>query len=234
MSTTTIVPAKAKPTKDTTTETKAKKQPAKKTPSKDTGSKAKPEGIEKKKTTTPKKVPKAIVEPVVAEAITTAVEAPEEKKPRVGLSDPDIKRLFKTSAVILVDSLGQVVKKKSDGEEKDENTNEENHHPLKDRATWGLIDGMDIQKENIPRIIRHGVYDEIRYSLHEYLDGLLKDMSAYSEHDRRKTYSVEDVHRALEKRGEKIYFVTRPPSRKGKKAKKTTTTEEEVEEGDSE
>ena len=66
---------------------------------------------------------------------------------------------------------------------------------------------------SIRRLARRGgvkriagpVYGEIRSVLKSFVDGVVRDASAYTEHSKRRTVSVQDIVAALRKRGRAIY-----------------------------
>lgn len=70
-----------------------------------------------------------------------------------------------------------------------------------------------ITKPAIRRLARRGgvkrisgkVYGEIREVLKDFLEGLMKDTVAYTEHARRKTVTSMDVIYALKRQGSTLY-----------------------------
>jgi len=73
---------------------------------------------------------------------------------------------------------------------------------------------VGITKPEIRRIARRAgvkrfggprVYDEARHSLREFLQTVLRDVFAFTEHSRRMTVSVNDVLYALKRRGMTLY-----------------------------
>lgn len=70
-----------------------------------------------------------------------------------------------------------------------------------------------ITKGAIRRLARRGgvkrisadVYDEVRETLRVFVEGVVRDATAYTEHAKRKTVTALDVVNALRKRGKIIY-----------------------------
>jgi histone H4 len=70
-----------------------------------------------------------------------------------------------------------------------------------------------ISKGAIRRLARRGgvkrisseVYEEVRKTLKGFLEGVVRDATAYTEHAKRKTVTALDVVNALRKRGKLIY-----------------------------
>ncbi|PMD62825.1 putative histone H4 [Hyaloscypha bicolor E] len=70
-----------------------------------------------------------------------------------------------------------------------------------------------ITKSDIRRLARRGgvkrisatIYEETRYALKQYLERILKDVVAITEHSKRKTITVTDVIFALRRQGRPIY-----------------------------
>ena len=70
-----------------------------------------------------------------------------------------------------------------------------------------------ITKPAIRRLARRGgvkriagpVYGEVRDVLRRFVDGVVRDATAYTEHAKHKTVSVQDIIAALRKRGRAIY-----------------------------
>ena len=66
---------------------------------------------------------------------------------------------------------------------------------------------------SIRRLARRGgvkrisgnVYQDVRDVLRRFVDGVVRDATAYTEHAKRKTVSVQDIVAALRKRGRAIY-----------------------------
>ena len=70
-----------------------------------------------------------------------------------------------------------------------------------------------ITRGSIRRLARRGgvkrisgeLYDEVRDVLKTFVDGVVRDAVAYTEHAKRRTVSAVDVVNALRKRGKLIY-----------------------------
>ena len=70
-----------------------------------------------------------------------------------------------------------------------------------------------VSKGAIRRLARRGgvkrisseVYEEIRKTLKAFVEGVVRDATAYTEHGKRKTVTALDVVNALKKRGKVIY-----------------------------
>merc|ERR1712170_96023 len=70
-----------------------------------------------------------------------------------------------------------------------------------------------VSQGSIRRLARRGgvkriagpVYGEVRDVLRRFVDGVVRDATAYTEHSKRKTVSVQDIIAALRKRGRAIY-----------------------------
>ena len=70
-----------------------------------------------------------------------------------------------------------------------------------------------ISKGAIRRLARRGgvkrisgeVYEEVRKTLKSFVEGVVRDATAYTEHAKRKTVTALDVVNALRKRGKVIY-----------------------------
>eukprot|EP00331_Platyophrya_macrostoma_P012580 CAMPEP_0176431678 /NCGR_PEP_ID=MMETSP0127-20121128/14944_1 /TAXON_ID=938130 /ORGANISM="Platyophrya macrostoma, Strain WH" /LENGTH=101 /DNA_ID=CAMNT_0017813709 /DNA_START=89 /DNA_END=394 /DNA_ORIENTATION=+ len=70
-----------------------------------------------------------------------------------------------------------------------------------------------ITKGAIRRLARRGgvkriaaeVYDEVRDTLRTFVENVVRDATAYTEHAKRKTVTALDVVNALRKRGKIIY-----------------------------
>lgn len=77
-----------------------------------------------------------------------------------------------------------------------------------------LKDGIKgITKGSIRRLARRGgvkrissqIYDEVRGTLKSFVEGVVRDATAYTEHAKRKTVTALDVVNALRKRGRVLY-----------------------------
>ena len=72
---------------------------------------------------------------------------------------------------------------------------------------------MGITKPAIRRLARRGgvkrlsalIYDESRHVLRSFLDSVIKDAIAYTEHSKRKTVTALDIVYALKRQGKTIY-----------------------------
>ena len=70
-----------------------------------------------------------------------------------------------------------------------------------------------ISKGAIRRLARRGgvkrisaeVYEEVRKTLKSFVESVVRDATAYTEHAKRKTVTAVDVVNALRKRGKLIY-----------------------------
>ncbi len=70
-----------------------------------------------------------------------------------------------------------------------------------------------ITKGSIRRLARRGgvkrisalIYDEVRDVLKTFVEGVVRDATAYTEHAKRKTVTALDVVHALRKRGRTLY-----------------------------
>mgnify|MGYP000431896663 CR=1 FL=1 len=70
-----------------------------------------------------------------------------------------------------------------------------------------------ITKPAIRRLARRGgvkriagtVYEEVRGVLKSFVEGVVRDATAYTEHAKRKTVTALDVVHALKKRGRMLY-----------------------------
>ena len=70
-----------------------------------------------------------------------------------------------------------------------------------------------VTKGSIRRLARRGgvkrisgpLYEEVRNVLRGFLDGVVRDATAYTEHAKRKTVTAMDVVLALRKRGRMLY-----------------------------
>ena len=70
-----------------------------------------------------------------------------------------------------------------------------------------------ITKGSIRRLARRGgvkrisglLYEEVRGVLKGFVEGVVRDATAYSEHAKRRTVSALDVVQALKKRGRMLY-----------------------------
>jgi len=70
-----------------------------------------------------------------------------------------------------------------------------------------------ISKGAIRRLARRGgvkrisgeVYEEVRKTLKGFVEAVVRDATAYTEHSKRKTVTALDVVNALRKRGKTIY-----------------------------
>ena len=70
-----------------------------------------------------------------------------------------------------------------------------------------------VSQGSIRRLARRGgvkriagpVYGEIRSCIRSFTDGVVRDATAYTEHAKRRTVSVQDIVAALRKRGRAIY-----------------------------
>ena len=70
-----------------------------------------------------------------------------------------------------------------------------------------------ITRGAIRRLARRGgvkrisgeVYEEVRKTLKAFVEGVVRDATAYTEHAKRKTVTALDVVNALRKRGKLIY-----------------------------
>lgn len=66
---------------------------------------------------------------------------------------------------------------------------------------------------SIRRLARRGgvkriaapIYGEVRDVIRRFVDGVVRDATAYTEHAKHKTVSVADIVAALRKRGRSIY-----------------------------
>ena len=75
------------------------------------------------------------------------------------------------------------------------------------------LDG--ITKSSIRKLARRGgvkrisgeIYDETRYTLHKYIESVLRDAITYTEHARRKTVTAMDIVYALKRRGQTYYGI---------------------------
>ena len=71
----------------------------------------------------------------------------------------------------------------------------------------------NITKGAIRRLARRGgvkrisseVYEEVRKTLKTFVEGVVRDATAYTEHAKRKTVTALDVVNALRKRGKILY-----------------------------
>merc|ERR1712100_13758 len=61
-----------------------------------------------------------------------------------------------------------------------------------------------VSQGSIRRLARP-VYGEVRDVLRRFVDGVVRDATAYTEHAKHKTVSVQDIIAALRKRGRAIY-----------------------------
>ena len=70
-----------------------------------------------------------------------------------------------------------------------------------------------VTKGGIRRLARRGgvkrisgaMYDEVRGLLRTFVEGVIRDATAYTEHAKRKTLTALDVVHALKKRGRVLY-----------------------------
>jgi histone H4 len=70
-----------------------------------------------------------------------------------------------------------------------------------------------VTKGSIRRLARRGgckrisgeIYDEVRKTLKSFVEGVVRDATAYTEHAKRKTVTALDVVNALRKRGKTLY-----------------------------
>jgi len=70
-----------------------------------------------------------------------------------------------------------------------------------------------VTKGGIRRLARRGgvkrisgmVYEELRVVLRTFVEGVIRDATAYTEHAKRKTLTALDVVHALKKRGRVLY-----------------------------
>ena len=70
-----------------------------------------------------------------------------------------------------------------------------------------------ITKGSIRRLARRGgvkrisseLYEEVRKTLKSFVEGVVRDATAYTEHAKRKTVTSGDVVNALRKRGKILY-----------------------------
>ena len=70
-----------------------------------------------------------------------------------------------------------------------------------------------ISKGSIRRLARRGgvkrisseLYEEVRKTLKSFVEGVVRDATAYTEHAKRKTVTALDVVHALRKRGRVLY-----------------------------
>lgn len=70
-----------------------------------------------------------------------------------------------------------------------------------------------VTKGSIRRLARRGgvkrisgpLYEEVRTVLRAFVDGVVRDATAYTEHAKRKTVTALDVVMALKKRGRMLY-----------------------------
>lgn len=70
-----------------------------------------------------------------------------------------------------------------------------------------------ISKGSIRRLARRGgvkrisslIYDEVRDVMKSFVEGVVRDATAYTEHAKRKTVTALDVVHALRKRGRMLY-----------------------------
>ena len=78
-------------------------------------------------------------------------------------------------------------------------------------ASTGNIKG--VTRGAIRRLARRGgvkrisglVYEEVRGVLRGFVDGVVRDATAYTEHAKRKTVTAGDVVNSLKKRGRMLY-----------------------------
>ena len=82
------------------------------------------------------------------------------------------------------------------------------------RMTKSLTDGIKgITHGSIRRLARRGgvkrisgaIYEEVRTVLKSFVDGVVRDATAYTEHAKRRTVTALDVTMSLKKRGKMLY-----------------------------
>ena len=105
----------------------------------------------------------------------------------------------------LTHSLKQMAKGKKSGEAKGV-ANKRQKKVLRENI-------KGITKGSIRRLARRGgvkrisseVYEEVRKTLKTFVEGVVRDATAYTEHAKRKTVTALDVVNALRKRGKILY-----------------------------
>ena len=81
------------------------------------------------------------------------------------------------------------------------------------KAASGTDKNRGVTKGGIRRLARRGgvkrisgmVYEEVRQVLRTFVEGVIRDATAYTEHAKRKTLTALDVVHALKKRGRVLY-----------------------------
>ena len=114
----------------------------------------------------------------------------------------DFARNHKTSTT----QASKMAKGKKSGEAKGTNANKRQKKVLKENV-------KSISKGSIRRLARRGgvkrisseLYEEVRKTLRSFVDGVVRDATAYTEHAKRKTVTAADVVNALRKRGKVLY-----------------------------
>ena len=99
-----------------------------------------------------------------------------------------------------------MAKGKKSGEAKGNNSNKRQKKVLKENV-------KSISKGSIRRLARRGgvkrisseLYEEVRKTLRSFVEGVVRDATAYTEHAKRKTVTAADVVNALRKRGKVLY-----------------------------
>ena len=99
-----------------------------------------------------------------------------------------------------------MAKGKKSGEAKGNNANKRQKKVLKENV-------KSISKGSIRRLARRGgvkrisseLYEEVRKTLRSFVEGVVRDATAYTEHAKRKTVTAVDVVNALRKRGKVLY-----------------------------
>lgn len=72
---------------------------------------------------------------------------------------------------------------------------------------------QSVSQGSIRRLARRGgvkriaspVYDDVRAVLRQFVEGVVRDSTAYTEHAKRKTVTALDIVQALRKRGRTLY-----------------------------
>jgi histone H4 len=86
--------------------------------------------------------------------------------------------------------------------------------PSSKRQKKALTDNIrGITKGSVRRLARRGgvkrisglMYEEVRGILKGFVEGVVRDSTAYTEHAKRKTVTALDVVHALKKRGRMLY-----------------------------
>ena len=99
-----------------------------------------------------------------------------------------------------------MAKGKKSGEAKGNNANKRQKKVLRENV-------RAVTKGSIRRLARRGgvkrisaeLYEEVRKTLKSFVEGVVRDATAYTEHARRKTVTAGDVVNALRKRGKILY-----------------------------